>query len=317
MTRTFQKVLTGMALLVLLVSCDAPDDRLFGYSEGRYALLSMEHAGRLEKVVVRDGERVTEGQLLARLGTSVVQAEIAHALAKAAAALARLNDAQTGGRDQEVSAAQDRLARAKAAATNARQTYDRVKPLFDKGVVAKSRLDAAAASMQEAAASAAEAAQQLELVSLPARSDQIAALYAEYDAAKAAVSVQERRLEQMMLRAPSNGLIERVLRDAGEPAGPNAPVIRFLADGEQKAIIFVSQAKRSSISLGQEITIGCDGCDSFLRARIDRLSSEAEFTSPMIFSDQERARLTYRMEAQFLGKAPASGTPIWVQAADQ
>lgn len=67
-----------------------------------------------------------------------------------------------------------------------------------------------------------------------ARSDQISALEANLEAAKAALSTLHSRLAQMELKAPANPEIERVLRAVGEPTGPGAPVIRFLAEGERK-----------------------------------------------------------------------------------
>lgn len=298
-----------------MTSCGADEQTLYGYSEGRFRLLTMPMTGQLQDVAVRDGESIEAGSLLAVLDTSVATAELKQAKARASSAVARLADARAGGRKEEVKAAEDRLARAKAAAHNAKQSYDRAKTLFNNGIAPKSRLDAAEAALRETQASAAEAAQQRALAALPARSDEIKALEAEVEAAQAALDAQTRRLEQMHLIAPTNGMVERVLRDVGEPAGPNAPVIRFLPDGERKAVLFVSATQRASLSLGQSLLIQCDGCETSYSARVDRLSSEAEFTSPMIFSDTARERLTYRLEAAFTSGAPPSGTPIWAQMA--
>lgn len=309
---SWRTLIVSICTVLCLSGCDRGSDAIYGYSEGRFRLMSMEVAGRLAQVSVQDGQSVKQGTVLATLDASVVAAELDQARARMAAAQARLADAQAGGRTQEINAAQDRLARAQASARNAQQSYDRIKPLFDKGVVAKSRLDSVEAAMRETKASVAEAAQQFELASLPARTDEIAARAADFAAAKAAVRAHERRLAQMSLAAPTDGLIERVLRDEGEPAGPSAPVIRFLPDGERKAILFVTEEKRPSIPLGRLLTIECDGCATTFKAKVDRLSSEAEFTSPMIFSDVQRSRLTYRLEARFLGAAPPSGMPIWV-----
>ncbi|MGD1956588.1 MAG: hypothetical protein ACFBZ9_15400, partial [Sphingomonadales bacterium] len=62
---------------------------------------------------------------------------------------------------------------------------------------------------------------------------------------------------------------------------------------------------------GKQVTVECDGCAAATIATVDRVSGEAEFTSPMIFSDKERARLVYRVEAQFHDAAPPIGTPVW------
>jgi HlyD family secretion protein len=302
-----------LALALIIGSCGNEEEPLYGYSEGRFRLLSMPMSGQLQDVSVRDGDRVEAGTVLAALDTTVVAAQLEEAKARVASARSRLADARAGGRTQEIKAAEDRLARAKASARNAQQSHARAKALFNEGIAPKSRLDGAEAALRETQASAAEAAQQLALTALPARSDQIKALEADVHAAEAALEGQTHRLAQMELKAPTSGLIERVLRDVGEPAGPSAPVIRFLPEGERKAVLFVSSMKRPSLSLGQRLSIECDGCKTTYSATIDRLSSEAEFTSPMIFSDVARDRLTYRLEAGFLGDAPPSGTPIWAK----
>ncbi|MEO0412559.1 MAG: HlyD family efflux transporter periplasmic adaptor subunit [Pseudomonadota bacterium] len=306
-----RSVIFTVATLLLISGCGNEPEALHGYAEGRFRLLTTQDSGQIAAVFASDGMRVSAGAPIAALDTAVQEADVEHAAARLAAAQSQLADSARGGRAQLVEAAQQRLTSARAAATSARQDYDRIKPLFDRGVVAKSRLDSALSRLREAQASVAERTEEVTLARLPQREDRIKALEADVNAARAALDGQRGRLSRMQLTAPSDGIIERVLRRPGEVAGPGAPIVRFLPDDGRMAILFVPEAKRTDVTVGQQLTIDCDGCETGLKARVDVLASDAEFTSPMIFSDRERARLVYRLEAQFLSGPPPVGTPVW------
>ncbi|MEM1019411.1 MAG: HlyD family efflux transporter periplasmic adaptor subunit [Pseudomonadota bacterium] len=299
------------ALSAALLGCDDEAYRIYGYAEGRFSLLSTPMSGQIGALHVTDGSAVTAGQPIAALDRTVQDAAVARAKARLVSATASLADAKRGGRAQEIEAAQQRLERAQATAKRAKQDYDRVKPLFTRGVVAKSRLDDALSVLQEAEASVAERIEELSLAQLPAREDRLDALKAEVTAAQATLTAENRLLAQMLLVAPSDGTIERVLRRPGEVAGPGAPIVRFLPADKRIAVLFVAQPQRHHVSVGKQVTVECDGCAAATIATVDRVSGEAEFTSPMIFSDKERARLVYRVEAQFHDAAPPIGTPVW------
>lgn len=300
-----------LAPLLCLIACESQPDALHGYAEGRFRLLTTQDSGQIAQILSKDGMRVAAGTPIATLDTAVQEAEVEHAAARLAAAQSQLADSARGGRTQLVEAAQQRLASAQAAAISAQQDYDRIKPLFDRGVVAKSRLDSTLSRLREAKASVAERTEEVTLARLPQREDRIKALEADVAAARAALDSQRQRLKRMQLTAPSDGVIDRVLRRAGEVAGPGAPIIRFLPDDGRMAVLFVPEPKRTAITVGQQLSIECDGCETKLAAQVDVLASDAEFTSPMIFSDQERARLVYRLEARFLADPPPVGTPVW------
>ncbi|MGD1953991.1 MAG: HlyD family secretion protein, partial [Sphingomonadales bacterium] len=238
------------ALSAALLGCDDEAYRIYGYAEGRFSLLSTPMSGQIGALHVTDGSAVTAGQPIAALDRTVQDAAVARAKARLVSATASLADAKRGGRAQEIDAAQQRLERAQATAKRAKQDYDRVKPLFTRGVVAKSRLDDALSVLQEAEASVAERIEELSLAQLPAREDRLDALKAEVTAAQATLTAENRLLAQMLLVAPSDGTIERVLRRPGEVAGPGAPIVRFLPADKRIAVLFVAQPQRHHVSVG-------------------------------------------------------------------
>ena len=76
------------------------------------------------------------------------------------------------------------------------------------------------------------------------------------------------------------------------------------------AIGFIPEDELGGFAIGDRLAVACDACADDLTAVVTTIYQEAAFTSPTIFSDKERARLVYRMEARFEGDAPPSGTPL-------
>jgi len=302
-------LLTFAALL--LVGCEESDEGLiYGYAEGRFRLLAPESEGRIAELSVEEGQDVEAGATIARLDDSIERARLAEAEARAAAAAARFKDASLGGRAPEIQAARDLLAQAEAAAQEAADTLGRVRPLFDRGVVPHARLDAAEAASRAADARVAELRQRLTMVELPARENVLHALEADAEAAQAAVAAAREALAKRTIAAPEPGRIERLLREPGETAGPSAPIVRYLPAGAMMAVGFIPEPRLGGFALGDRLAVSCDGCPESLTAVVTSISQKAAFTSPTIFSDKERARLIFRLEARFTGPAPPSGTPL-------
>jgi HlyD family secretion protein len=291
-------------------------DMLHGYAEGRYRMIAPDAAGTLVEVAATDGQHVEAGAVIARLDDARERAQLAQAQAAAEAAMARFDDAAAGGREPEIEAARELLAQARAAAEDANDELERVRPLFERGVVPHARLDAAEAAARQADARVAEMRERVTLAELPAREDALKALDADARAAESAVAVARDALDKRTLHAPSDGRIERVLRDMGETAGPTAPVARFLPDGDMLAVLFASEKMIGRLMPGTRLRVACDGCADGLSAVVSHIATDAEYTPPIIYSDRERARLVYRVEARFEGGAPPAGMPIEARIAE-
>jgi HlyD family secretion protein len=295
----------------VLVGCDQSDEGvIYGYAEGRFRLLAPDTDGRIVAVLVEEGQDIEAGAVIARLDDGIERAKLAEATSQAAAAAARLQDASLGGREPEIRAAQELLAQAEATAHEAQADLDRVRPLFDSGVVPRARLDVAEAASRTADARVAELRARLAVVGLAARENILRALEADGDAAEAAVRAAQEELDKRTVKAPEAGRIERLLREPGETAGPSAAIVRYLPVGAMMAIGFIPEGELGSFKLGDRLSVACDDCAGDLTAIVTSISQQAAFTSPTIFSDKERARLVFRLEARFTGAAPPSGTPL-------
>ena len=99
------------------------------------------------------------------------------------------------------------------------------------------------------------------------------------------------------MNAPVTGTIQEVYFRQGEMVQAGRPIVSMLPPGNVRVRFFVPQATLPTISIGDRIAVQCDGCRNDLIARVNFISAQAEFTPPVIYSQDERSRLVFRIEA--------------------
>src|SRR6185312_7890096 len=115
--------------------------------------------------------------------------------------------------------------------------------------------------------------------------------------------------------APTSGRIERTYYDPGEMAPAGSPVLSLLPAGALKVEFYVAEPERMKLSLGQAVAVTCDGCPGGITARVSWLASDPQYTSPIIYSRDERSQLVFLAEAtidnpqNILPGQPVSVTP--------
>ena len=127
--------------------------------------------GRIDDMKVSQGDRVEKGQLLYTLSTPELEAKLQQAEAVKSAASALDQAALAGARIQQIEAALNMWEKAQAGLELARKTYDRVKNLYDQGVVPEQKLDEASANYKAMEATALAAKAQYDLASDGARKE--------------------------------------------------------------------------------------------------------------------------------------------------
>ncbi len=290
-----------------------------GYVDGDLLQVGPEESGRIVLLTKREGETARAGELLFRLDDSIQQAALELAAAKLEEARARLRLAQAQRRRPEALRILEAAVRqAQAALDVSEPEYERVKRLFRKKIVAKSRLDAARGAMERDRARLEEAKRQLETARLPARAEEIGAAMASVRAAEAQVREARVRVLRTRVEAPAAGRVQEIFFRPGEIVAAGRPVLALLPPGNLKIRFYVPEPLRAKFSQGDNVAVSCDSCPAGMKAEITYISGEAEYTPPVIFSPRERARLVYRMEARPLGAAaklgigqPVDVSPLW------
>jgi len=284
--------------LLLLGGCgDDAAGTFQGYLEGEYLRIAAPDAGWLESVSVAEGQSIAAGAPLFALERAREAAAVAEARARLAQAESELADRLTGSRPEEIAALEAQLEEAEAARRLARQDLERQRQLAAASAAAKARLDQARSAASQAEARVERMKAELATARLPARSERVRAAEAAVEAARAALAQAEWRLAQRTVASPAAALVEDLVRDPGEWVPAGGAIVSLLPPGSIKVVFFVPEPQRAAVRPGGALKLSCDGCPAGLTARVTRLATEAEFTPPVIYSRETRAKLVFRAEA--------------------
>jgi HlyD family secretion protein len=297
-------LLCAIPLAASLFSACAPAAPLaVGYVEGDYVLLAPIEVAQVESVAVRRGDRIEAGKVVATLESRDAEIAVADAEAGLARAQAQLADLKLGKRPEEIEVLEANIRSAKAQTAEASRVLTRAADLLERGIATRAEYDKASTEAERAEAQLGEAEANLAVAKLPARAETINASEQQVKQAEAQLEQARWRLSKRKLQAPSPGRIDDVIRDAGDTAGPSAPVISMLPDGAVKLRVFVPEAHFSSVEVGTLLDVRCDGCPDGLTARVSYVSPDPEFTPPVIYSLETRQKLVYLVEARPEGEA--------------
>ena len=307
--------LTGLIAIVIPGLGAAPEAGYNGYVEARYVYAAPVNSGAIERIAVAEGETVLAGDLLFRLRQDQEISALAAAEARVEAAEAALANLTTGARSDEVEVARASLEKAEADLELARETADRTQQLFAQDLVPRARLDQDNAALKSAEALVRQLDAQLKVTELPARAAQQQQAEANLAAARADAEQANWALADRTITAPVAGRVERLYFDEGEVATAGAPVISILPAGALKVMFFVPEAARTGLPLGAKVAVNCDGCADGLTATVSYFASEPQFTPPVIYSREERQRLSFLVEATLSAELPP-GQPVTVEKAE-
>lgn len=284
-----------------------------GYVEADYVYAAPLGGGQIATLAVHEGDVVAVGDLLFTLNDSQQRALLASADAGVAVAEANLSNLTTGSRQDEIDVVRASLAKAQSDLSLARDTSARQGKLFAQGVSTQSQLDQARATLASAEAAVRQLQAQLKVAELPARDAQQLAAEANITVAKAAVEKAKADLADRTVLAPAAGRIEKLYFDAGEMAAAGAPVASILPEGALKVKFYLPEAVRQQFALGDRVAVSCDGCPAGLTATVSFFASDPQFTPPVIYSRDERQRLSFLAEATLDGGALHPGQPVTLE----
>lgn len=287
-----------LCLLAGLTACGQPSSPLLnGYVEAEPIRLSLPVAGRLVTLNVDRGDTVTVGQPLFRLEADSERAAFDEAKARQLQAQAQAADLDSGKRPDEIAAIQADRRAARTTLAQAESDLKRQRELARNGFVAPSSLDAFQAKRDAAAAQVAEIEAQLRVAQLAARDQARLAAQAGSQAAQAAVAQRQWTLEQKQALAPLAAQVEDRYYRVGEWVPAGSPVLSLLAPGAVKARFWVAEADLPKAQPGRKVRLSCDGCGAPMPATIRFLARNAEYTPPLIYNRDNRAKLVWLAEA--------------------
>jgi HlyD family secretion protein len=294
----FRWAAAALGALVLAACTRVDPDRFSGYAEADLVYVAPAVAGRLQTLGVERGTRVKPGQLLFELERDPQSLERAAADARAAAAAAQARNLRKGKRVDELRAIEQQLVQARAALTLATSELKRSESLVKQGFLSPNRLDELSAARDRDAARVAELQANLAVARDAARPDEIAAAEAEQRAAENELASSRWREDQTRGVARVTATVQDVLYRPGEWVAQGTPVVALYPDGALKVRFFVPQAALARVKIGDTVAVSCDGCPAGLAARVAFVSEQAEYTPPVIYSNESRAKLVFMVEAR-------------------
>jgi HlyD family secretion protein len=287
-----------LPLALLLAACSAGEAPLQGYAEGEYVRVAGPIAGTLVSLAVERGTQVQPGAPLFTLEAENEGAGRREAEERLQGAQARLDNLRKGRRPTELDTARAQLAQAEAAVRLSAAGLARAEDLVKRGFQSRQALDEARAANERDRARVAELKASLATAELPSRPDEVRAAEAEANAARQSLAQADWRLRQKTAVSSVTGTVTETLYAAGEWVNAGSPVVAILPPENVKARFFLPETRLGAVRIGQPVQLRCDGCAAPIAAKVTYIAPQAEFTPPVIFSKDSRAKLVFLVEAR-------------------
>jgi len=275
----------------------APAPSWNGYIEADYVYIGSPSAGTIATVIAREGQAIKAGEVLFILDSRQQQAMLRAAEARVEAARANAENLATGSRDAEVDVIRANLEKGNADLALAQSQSERSDKLLVEGLVPQAKADQDRATLRSARAQVSQLEAQLRVAELPARDPQRVAAEATLVAAEADADKAREDLADRTVTAPADGRVERLYFSQGEMLAAGTPVVALQPGGALKVKFYLGEADRPAFALGEVLKVSCDGCGDGLSAKVSFFASDPQFTPPVIYSRDERSRLTFLTEA--------------------
>ncbi len=279
----------------------------FAESNGRIEAVEIDIAaktpGRVETVDVAEGDFVEAGQLLAKMDTTVLEAQLREAQANLERARIGVQTAEDQVRQQEAQkqAAQAVIAQRQAELGSAQKNYDRAKALVERNTAPVQQLDDTTAALEGGKAALAAAQAQLAAADAAlsyARSGVVAA-HAAVDAAKATVERIGADIDDSSLRAPLAGRVQYRVVQPGEVVAAGGVVLNMVDLTDVYMNFFLPTEAAGRLTVGNEVHLVLDAAPQWvIPAEVTYVADVAQFTPKTVETEEEREKLMFRVKAR-------------------
>jgi len=272
---------------------------LYGNVDIRQVSLAFEQSGRIEKLLVQEGDKVKAGELLATLNTNALQIQAKQAQAQLKAQQEAIVKQEVGARPEEITQARAQLASAQAELDKTNKNLQRLQILAsstDGRAISQQELDYAKSNQHSAEAAVRERQANLELIIKGARKEDREATKAQYEATKANLDLINYNLTQAELRAPVNAVVRARLQEVGDMTSAQKAVYTLALTDPKWIRVYVNEQDLSVIKMGENTQVIRDSNpDQPIKGTIGYISSVAEFTPKTVQTEEIRTTLVYEV----------------------
>jgi len=250
--------------------------------------------GRIAQLLVREGDAVQANQIIARLDTSEIEAEVAQQQAALARTEAQLKELLAGSRVEEIEEAHANLRQAEDNLKLAKDDWDRFDNLFKEGAISAQERDRAKNKVEVAISQVKAAQERYQMIRIGPRPEVIEAARHERDRAKAALGAAQVRLRDGTILAPLAGIVLTKRAEQGEIINPGFPIVVLIDPDDLWLRVYIPESEIGLVKIGQKGTITVDSFPNRrFEGKVIEISSKAEFTPRTVQTKKERVNLVF------------------------
>lgn len=279
----------------------------FAYSNGRIEAtevdVSAKVAGRINDILVNEGDFVQADQIVAYMDVASLEARLAQGEAECARARSAKDSAVAlvAQREADEAMAKATLGQRKTELELARKTQERSQALLAQRAMSAQQADNDTAQYRnsQAMVAVAEAQQAAVQAGIQAAKSQVAQADASILAAEAAVANIKSELQDSTLRAPRAGRVQYRVAQPGEVVGNGGKVLSLVDVSDVYMTIFLPETEVGRVAIGEEARVIIDAIPQYvIPAEVSYVSSVAQFTPKMVETQDERQKLTFRVKVR-------------------
>ncbi|WP_406538747.1 HlyD family secretion protein [Fibrobacter sp.] len=282
------KVVVVLALIVLVImgisqlqqfATQPREQFLQGQMEARRVLVAGKVPGRIERLLVHEGDVVYKDSLVAVISSPEIEAKKMQAQGALGAAKAQASKARNGARSEDITALKAMADRAQEAATLAKNTYNRVQKLYNEGVLPLQKRDEAETQMKATQSAADAARAQYNQAVAGARSEDKAAANALVMQAKGANAEVDAYLEETKIRTPITGEVSLKLAEEGEVVGSGMPIIAVTDLNDSWAVFHLREDYLKNVSKGKKFYLQVPALDKTIEMTVSYIASVGDYAT--------------------------------------
>ncbi len=296
----FWSFITSLSIICIgFVGCTNKNSAVnwYGYTVGDFVYIASPLGGRLEKIDVSPGDTVHIGSQLYELESESEVAVREESASRLDNVKSITNNLSKGRRLEEIRVIEAQLAQALAGQNYADSSLKRDQQTYEIGGLSKADLEIVINNAQQAAKKVEELRASLEVAKLPSRTDEVLAARANIIAAQNVLKQSEWQLSQKHQTSKVDGTVYELFFRIGEYVAPSQPVLSILPPKNIKVRFFVPETDLPSIQVGKSVVVNCDGCKKDISVKVSRIGTQAEYTPPVIYSNSQRNKLMFLIEA--------------------
>ena len=275
-----------------------------------------EVAGQLQSITVEKGATVRAGDILARLSAVELTAQADQARAGLASATANRNNVYAGVRREQVDSLKAAIAKAGARLDFVQAQLTRTSTLARQSFESQQSLDQAENDVASARAGVAEAQANYDAAVAGPTREERAIADAQVQAAAAAVTVLERRLDKMVLRAPADGVVSVIAAEVGENVRAGQPILMVEAAGRQWLSFNVREDQLDRLAMGETANVMRNGANGATKAVITELRPLGVFATwqaERVIGDHDRNTLRLRLDPKGASTDLEPCMSVWIE----